>query len=314
MKYKRVEMFVWWTCNQKCTYCMEFPNMEKNWDKKVTKYDILLQLLKYKKKWYNHVTYLWWEPFIQPVFWDALKLWKKLWYKILVTTNATTLHIEREAEKYLPYIDELILSVEAIDKDSQQAISRTKVHVRWDEVFENIKKYWKGSYFKANIVITKDNLEILYDLVKYLYDKWLKDIAIVYPDIYYWYYSKEHIKQRIAPIYSDCISHILKIYDYCKENDINLKVTDIPFCVFPKDKIEDFIKITDDFDYWTRIKIMNKDKILDRKNLELYEDIPRDRFRIEKCDSCKYKWTCWWPSIHYKAIFWNYDEINPIKN
>jgi wyosine [tRNA(Phe)-imidazoG37] synthetase (radical SAM superfamily) len=42
----------------------------------------------------------------------------------------------------LPYIDELILSVEAIDKELQQEISRTKVYVKWDKVFENIKKYW----------------------------------------------------------------------------------------------------------------------------------------------------------------------------
>ena len=93
MEYKRLEIYVWWTCNQKCTYCMEFQNMEKSWDKKVSKYEILKKLIKYKKSWYNHVTYLWWEPFIQPVFLEALKLWKKLWYTILVTTNCTTLHL-----------------------------------------------------------------------------------------------------------------------------------------------------------------------------------------------------------------------------
>jgi hypothetical protein len=37
---------------------MEFPNMERQWDKKVTKYEILKNLLKYKKQGYNHVTYL----------------------------------------------------------------------------------------------------------------------------------------------------------------------------------------------------------------------------------------------------------------
>jgi hypothetical protein len=34
------------------------------------------------------------------------------------------------------------LSFEAIDKELQQKISRSKIYVRWDEVFENIKKYW----------------------------------------------------------------------------------------------------------------------------------------------------------------------------
>ena len=167
MWYKRLEMYVWWTCNQKCTYCMEFSNMEKTWTKKVTEYEVLKKLLKYKKLWYNHVTYLWWEPFIQWVFLYALKVWKKLWYTILVTTNCTTLHIDKQAKKYLPYIDELIISVEAIDKWLQQKISRSKVLVYWDNVFKNINKYWKWSYFKANIVITKDNLLDIFNIVKY---------------------------------------------------------------------------------------------------------------------------------------------------
>ncbi len=50
MIYKRLELYVGWTCNQKCTYCMEFPNMEKRWTKKVTKFDILKRLIKYKKQ------------------------------------------------------------------------------------------------------------------------------------------------------------------------------------------------------------------------------------------------------------------------
>jgi len=66
-----------------------------------------------------------------------------LGYTILVTTNATTLHIDSQASKFLPYIDELFLSVEAISIEDQQLISRTKNYVHWDNVFENIKKYWK---------------------------------------------------------------------------------------------------------------------------------------------------------------------------
>jgi wyosine [tRNA(Phe)-imidazoG37] synthetase (radical SAM superfamily) len=52
------------------------------------------------------------------------------------------LHIEKEAKKYLSYIDELVLSVEALDKELQQKISRSKTFVIWDKVFDNINKYW----------------------------------------------------------------------------------------------------------------------------------------------------------------------------
>lgn len=322
MEYKRIEIYVWWTCNQKCTYCMEFHNMERQWTKKITKYEILKFLLKYKKQWYNHVTLLWWEPFIQEVFLNALILWKKIWFVILVTTNATTLHIENMAKKYLPYIDELILSVEAIDKELQQKISRTKVFVKWEEVFKNINKYWKWSYLKANIVITKDNLDELYNIVKYVDGKWIKNIAITYPDLNIDYYWSEHLKTRVAPTYEESIIEVVKIEEYCRNNNILLKIVDFPFCIFPKEQISSFINKTDEIDYWNRLKVWTnlfhseklkdywyseKDALeIDRKKFS-----PRERALIDKCENCKYNNLCWGPSINYEILYW-YSCINPI--
>jgi hypothetical protein len=37
---------------------MEYPTMEELWQEKVTKFDILKKLIKYKKLGYNHVTFL----------------------------------------------------------------------------------------------------------------------------------------------------------------------------------------------------------------------------------------------------------------
>lgn len=311
MNFKRLEIYVWWTCNQKCTYCIEFPNMEKAWTKRVDKYDILKKLLKYKKLWYNHVTYLWWEPFIQPVFHDALILWKKLAYTILVTTNATTLHIDSQAKKFLPYIDELFLSVEAIRIEDQQLISRTKNYVHWDLVFENIKKYWKWTLLKANIVITQDNKNKLLDLVKFVNEKWIKNIAVTYPDIMNDYYSKEHILDKIAPRYFELINTIEKIYEYSKINNINLKIVDIPYCIFSKNNLSEYIKLTDDHDYWSRVKITYNENVLNRWKYEKKEDLPRERFWVNKCKECIFIWNCWGPSINYDWLYW-LDEINPI--
>lgn len=301
-------MYVWWTCNQKCTYCIEFPYMEKSWKKVVTKYSILKNLIKYKQLGYNHVTYLWGEPFIQPVFRDALLLWKKLWFKILVTTNATTLHIDKQASKFLPYIDELILSVEALDKETQQKISRTKVVVDWENVFNNINKYWRWEYLKANIVVTNDNLYLLSDIVYYLNEKWIKEIAITYPDLNTKYYTQEHILEKVAPKYSLVINEVLHIIDFCNTNGINLKLPDFPFCVLPS---LDLIKLTDDYDYESRVKITTDENKLDRKDLNNFEFVPRYREHWVKCNSCLYKKQCWWYPPCYGRLYW-LSEINPI--
>ncbi len=316
MDYKRIEMYVWWTCNQKCTYCMEYPNMEESWNKRITKFDILKKLLKYKKLWYNHVTYLWWEPFIQWVFLDALKIWKKLWYKILVTTNATTLHLKKEAKKFLPYINELILSVEAIDKNLQQKISRTNVYVKWDKVFKNIKNYWKWNFLKINIVITKDNLKELLNIIKYLNKKKVKNIAITYPDIDIDYYWKSFTLDKISPSYKDCMKEIIKILKYSKKNNLYINLADFPFCIFPKENLKNYINISDDLKYWNRVKVADiikeNDKFyfweLNRENVS-----PRERKHIKECTKCLYKNKCWWPSKYYKDLYW-LKEIKAIKD
>lgn len=309
MNYKRIELYVWWTCNQKCTYCNEYENMEKAWWIKVLKHYILKQLLKYKKLWYNHVTFLWWEPFIQKVFYDSLIIAKKMWYNILVTTNCTTLHLESQAKKFLPLIDELFLSLEAISIEDQQKISRTNNYVKWDLVFNNIKKYWNWKMLKVNIVITKDNLNILLELVKFSYNNWVKNISITYPDVNYNYYWRDFILKKIAPSYTECIKEIIPIIEYTKLKNISLKLPDFPFCVFPIEKIEEYIKLTDDYDYWTRIKIDHNNKELNRWNLKNFKELPRRRKKISKCDNCKYNKMCWGPSFTYELLYW----LNEIK-
>lgn len=311
MYYKRLEIYVWWTCNQKCTYCIEYGNMQQVWWKKVSKLDILKKLIKYKKLWYNHVTYLWWEPFIQEVFLAALIMAKKLWYKVLVTTNCTTLHIWEQAEKYLPFIDELFLSIEALKEDLQKKISWTNNYISRGEVFKNIKKYWNWDLLKVNIVITKDNLLELFNIVKYLNKKNIKDISITYPDINYWYYWKEYILKNIAPSYSECINEILPIIDYINKNNINLRLPDFPFCVFPVIDIEKYIKLTDDYNFAPRLKINHMEEELERWDFSDFRKLPRKRRKTSKCNNCKYNKKCWWPSYVYKLLYW-LDEINPI--
>ena len=168
MNYKRLEMYLWWTCNNKCLFCIEMKTMEKMWNKIITNSEVLKTLIKYKKQWYNHVTYLGGEPFIQKNFWFALKVWKKLWYTIMVTTNWNLIQFDNIAKKRLPYIDDLIISIPIIDKKLQPIINNTKAIIDFDDVFINIKKYWKWKFLKVNTVLNPLNIDYIYDIVKFL--------------------------------------------------------------------------------------------------------------------------------------------------
>lgn len=315
MWYKRLELYLWWTCNNKCIFCVEMPTMVKMWDKKVTNSEILKKLLIYKSKWYNHVTYLWWEPFIQENFEFALKIWKKLWYTILVTTNASIIQFDNMASKFLPYIDQLVISIPIIDKKIQPVINDTKVIIDFDDVFTNINKYWKWNFLKINTVLNPLNINHLENIVDFLYKYWVKELSFTYPDIYSSYYSKEDISNNIALPYELVVEKIVEVLEKSLNYWIRFKITDVPFCFFPD---ESWIKYTDDFDYEERTKIMYDEKeyirssSIDRKkdinNLinktEKAEQLnSRMRKYVNDCNNCKYLWLCWWIAECYEDIY-----------
>jgi hypothetical protein len=142
----------------------------------------------------------------------------------------------------------------------------------------------------------------------------MRDIAITYPDLEGDYYWKEHLKKNVAPTYTESIKEIEKINDFCNENSINLKIVDFPFCIFSKEKVEEFVNKTDEIDYSDRIKVVDRVKenwIIYEWEIKRSEVIPRKRRIIKNCEKCKYVNLCWWPSVSYELLYW-YDEIKPI--
>ncbi|MBT3726695.1 hypothetical protein HOG21_03175 [bacterium] len=61
----------------------------------------------------------------------------------MVTTNASMLQFENISSKYLKYIDELIISIPIVNKRLQKKINNINSIINFDNVFVNIKKYWK---------------------------------------------------------------------------------------------------------------------------------------------------------------------------
>lgn len=299
-----MEIYLWWTCNKKCIFCSEYPIMSRNWDRKISESEILSQLLGYKKKWYNHVTYLGGEPFIQSNFLFALKVWKKLWYKILVTTNATTLWIEKQARKYLPYIDELILSINALNESIYKKIHNVNYYLDYEKIFSHIKTYWKWTFLKINIVLNKHNLVDIENILKYVAGKWVSEVSITYPDIYWGkgFYSKEYILENTLLAYKELTPRLWMYMNLWKKLGLVIKFVDVPFCIFPW---KEYIPFSDDVCYENRIK-------LDYKWWELNRNIvlPRRRTTLKKCESCRYYNVCWWPAEKYIELIWD-SEIEP---
>lgn len=301
MEYKRLEIYTWWKCNHKCIFCIEFPNMEKTWDKIVTREEIMKKLIKYRKQHYNHVTFLGGEPFIHPVLHFATRFAKKIWYTTLVTTNASTIQFEKQAEKHLPSIDQLIISVPIINKEIQPIINDTKGVIDFENVFLNIKRYWKWNFLKINTVINIYNLNEISSIIEFVWKRGAHEISITYPDITIPYYSIEHIKTKVAPRYWAVKDKIESWVNMAEKVGITIKLVDIPFCCLPDQK---YITYTDDYCYQTRLKINNMEEEISR---DIF--LPRQRKKIKNCEWCQYWNICWGPSLHYNQLY----EINEIK-
>lgn len=278
--------------------------MEQTWDKEVSKNEMMKKLIKYRKNWYNHVTFLWGEPFIHPVLHFATQFAKKLGYTTLVTTNASTVQISKQAEKHLPTIDQLIISVPIINKDIQPIINDTKWIIDFEMVFKNIATYWSWNFLKINTVINQYNLDEIESIIEFVWTRWAHEISLTYPDITIPYYSIEHIKEKVAPKYMDVKERIGTWLKKAKEVNIDIKLVDIPFCCLPDD---DAIKMTDDYCYQTRLKVNNQEEEISRD-----EYLPRRRRKVANCEGCVYSDICWGPSFHYKDLY-GLDEIKAIE-
>lgn len=305
MKEKKVEIHLWWKCNNSCIHCIENLNIKQHWNKKITEKDILKNLIKYKKLWYWHVSYHWWEPFIQPVFEFALKSAKKLWYKILVVTNWKTLQFEHIAKKYLEYIDELIISIPSVNSEIQKKINQTKSETNFEKIFSNIDKYWEWDLFKINIVLNKLNYKEIWNTIDYLYKKWVKNVCISYPDMMFEHYSNEYFLEKILIPYKEVIVYLEEAIRKSINYQITTKVESIPFCIFNDVEL---IKYAEDIDHDLRLMVDSENiwKILKT------EGIFRNRKHIEECKKCKHNKICWWVWELYVKLMWS-DEIKAIK-
>lgn len=308
LENKRIELYLWWKCNYKCIFCVEKEKIDKYFFKEIPEIEIFKILLKYKNKWYNHVTFLWWEPFIQSNFLFSLKIAKKLWYKILVTTNWVLLPYENKSKIYLKYIDELIISIPIIDKKFQPIINWVTNILDFDKIFNNIKKYWNITFLKINTVINRYNYNKLNSISSFLikYKNLINEVSFTYPELNRTAYCEKYLLSKVSWKYLDFSFYIEKEIDFLEKNWIIWKIVDFPFCILSNDK---YIKLTDDINYQNRNKINNS--WIEKNQWEHLFWKPRLRINIYKCYWCKYNGVCWWPSYDYLYFFWD-SEIKKI--
>ena len=301
---KRIEIYTWWKCNHKCIFCIEKPNIDKWWDIPIKDRDIIKTLIKAKQDWFDHVTFLGGEPFLHNSFYSGIKIAKKLWFKVLVTTNWSILQYIWKSLLQLKYIDELIVSIHSLKQSPQTKISQSKSYIDFSKVFKNIQDYWSWDYLKVNVVLNICNKDEIWDIIDFSINNWVNAVSITYPDLLPREYWAKNIREDIVLDYNEAAEIILKEITAQRSEKIDIKLSDFPICLFREKKY--LINMCDDLFYENRIKLTIDRVFLDRNKIS-----PRNRVHIEKCNKCKLIWTCLWVSWNYEEIFQNPAQVYP---
>ncbi|MBD3359220.1 MAG: radical SAM protein [Candidatus Buchananbacteria bacterium] len=255
MKEKRLEIFITFKCNNDCLFCVEKTNKDKYKGKQIfrDKQHIEEELNKYRKQGYTYLNLLGGEPFLAKDFSTILQTSKSLGFVVALATNASVLSSEKIAEQYLPYIDELIVSIHGHNKLLINQISQNpNLYDKLIKGLNNIKKYFKGRLLKANCVINNLNHKYLLDILKFINKFNIKEVNLTYMDI-------DKYCQNYVVKMEDLRPLIKPLVDYSEQQNMVLRFSELPYCV-----LGDYYYLANDLYFQNRDKYFvdgKKDKV-----------------------------------------------------
>lgn len=299
MKNKRIEIPLWWKCNERCFFCSETELIEYHKWKSLSFEYFYKLLISYYKEGYNHLTIVWWEPTIEKNFMKAIKLAKKLWMWVQISTNWLRFEDEVFSKEAMKYIDRITLSVHTIEDDLFKKITQTNIDwwkSRLEKILKNIWKYKDNHEIRINYVLTNYNIEHLkiLDTINYI-EKNLPNytsFVLTYPDITV--IESGELTKKIKVKKDDLFSSLEILYEKLSSDQTRkLVLADMPFCFVPEElhgNLQDNFMALDSI---SKIFIKDEKKKHDRNKVD-----PRWRFKANQCNNCKYSHTCFWfPNI-----------------
>ena len=223
---KRLDLKVWFACNNMCLFCVQWDKRFKYAPK--TKEQIFKELEEWRQDWITYVVFTWWEPTVHPNILDAMNYAKEIWYtQIQLQTNWRTFSDMEFAKKLVKAgLNEFWPSLHWFKPETHDNLVKAKW--AWKQVVQwikNAKKLWL--YTVTNTVITKQNYREL-PMMALLFTKlWVDQFQFAFPHILW---SAEKNKWEIVPRKSEIISYVHKALDIWKKAWKICMTEAIPFC------------------------------------------------------------------------------------
>jgi MoaA/NifB/PqqE/SkfB family radical SAM enzyme len=296
---KRIDVKVWFACNNFCLFCVQWDKRFKYKPKKIEEIKRILD--EWISDWAEYVVFTGWEPTVHPKLTEAVKHAKKVWYKqIQIQSNWVNFsNMDYCKELIMAWVTEFSPSIHWFKAETHDKLVWTpwawKNVVKW---LINLSSLWQ--LIIINSVITKDNYKETPKLAKLLCKIWVHQYQFAFVHIL-WSAAKN--KEIIVPKKSEIMPYIKEALDIWRRLWKPTFTEAIPFCMmqwYERAIAETTVPDTAVYDWeW---------------KLDSYSDYrwSEGKAKRDECKKCIKNSVCEWPWREYPDLYW-WDEFKPIK-
>ncbi len=296
---KRVDVKVWFACNNHCSFCVQWDKREKF---RPRTYEEICQIL--EDEFSNGCRWLVFtggEPTVHPKLVECVAYAKKLGYEtIQIQSNGRNFADITYLQKLIEaWVTEFSPAIHGFKKETHDAL--VGADGAWEQVIRgliNIKKL--GFPIIINSVITEQNYKEIPELASLLVKLWVSSFQFAFVHILG---SAAKNKKTVVPKKSNVIPYIKKALDIGKSAGITCMTEAIPFCLMQ-------------WYEWAiaEYNFMPETTVVDAEyRTESYADYRWELWKAkrEECKKCTKNPICEWPWKEYPEIYgWN--EFVPV--
>lgn len=296
---KRVDLKVWFACNNKCLFCVQ-------WDKRLfykqrSFIEIKRNLLDEYNKWLRAVVFTWWEPTLHKNLVESIKYAKKIGYtNIQIQSNWRTFeNMEYLKELVIAWANEFWPSIHWFNPETHDLLVwckwARKQTVEW---MINIKKLWLR--ILTNTVITKQNYKELPLIAKLLVKLNVNQFQFAFAHISW---SAEKNKLDIIPKKTEIMPYVKEWLDIWKNAWIICMTEAIPFCL-----MQWYEWAIAEYNFMPETTVYDGEK-----TTESYISYRLNEWKAKRkeCLQCSKNNICEWPWKEYPELYW-WNEFKPI--
>jgi len=297
--YKRADVKVWFACNNRCTFCVQWDKREKFKPRTIKEIKNIIK--EEYVLWAKYIVFTWWEPTVHPDLVEAVAYAKEIWYKqIQIQSNGTNFDKIEYVQKLIDaWVTEFSPSIHGFHKDTHN--KQVATPWAWDRVIKwliNLRKL--DQIIIINSVITQDNYKEIPELAALLIKLWVTQFQFAFVHILW---SADKNKESVVPRKSEIIPYVHKALDLAKKANIPAFTEAIPYCLMQW------------YEWAIAENVMPETSVVDAEwKIDSYADYRWNEWKVkrEECKSCIKNDICEWPWKEYPDMY-GWDEFTPIK-